>query len=315
MGGRQAATRDRSAKGPTDISANGWWDIAKRTWSEAGEENLGLIASGIAFNAFLALIPLLTAVVLSYGLVASPGQVAGHIAALAEALPEEATAIIEKQLQNMVQSAGTATGFGLLLSLGIAVFIALRGASGVIIALNIVYGVGESRSFVRQTGVALAITIGFVLLFFLASVAISVVNMLPDLGGASRSVLQVGFWIGVAAAVWLVIALIYACAPNREEPEWRWLAPGALVATAVWVAATFAFSFYVRNFGNYNAIYGALGAVIVFLTWLYLSAYILLLGAELNQVLSRRAGRDERIGKAKGGAAPSQKSDEGQEPN
>ena len=305
MSETKKAARDRHARGPTDISASGWWSVFKRTWSEAGEDNLSLIASGIAFNAFLALIPLLTAVVLSYGLFASASQVAEHIAALADALPEEAAAIIGDQLENMVQSSGTATGFGLLLSLGIALFGALRGATGIIMALNIVYGVGESRSFVRQTGTALAIIIGLVLLFFFASTAISVVNMLstllPGIGGALQSLLQIGFWVAAAAVTCLVVALIYAYAPNREEAEWRWLTPGSLIATVVWVVATLGFSFYVRNFGSYNATYGALGAVIIFLTWLYLSAYILMLGAELNQVLTRRAGHHENIGEAKSG--------------
>ncbi len=297
MGKNEATAREEQVDGSEDINASEWWKVAKLTWSEAGEDNLSLIASGIAFNGFFALIPLLTAVVLSYGLFASPAQIAGHIAALAAALPQEAAAIIGDQLQNMVQSDRTATGFGLLFSLGILLFSALRGAAGIIIALNIVYGVSESRSFVRQTGVALTITIGLVVLFSLSSVAISVVNMLsnllPDLGGASQSALQIGFWIAATAAGCMIIALIYAYAPNREESEWPWLTPGSFIATAVWFAATFGFSFYVRNFGSYNATYGALGAVIIFLTWLYLSAYILLLGAELNQVLSRRDSNRE----------------------
>lgn len=297
MGERKTTAREEQVEGSEDINASEWWKVAKRTWSEAGEDNLSLVASGIAFNGFFALIPLLTAVVLSYGLVASPAQVAGHIAALAGALPQEAAAIIGDQMQNMVQSDVTATGFGLLFSLGILMFSALRGATGIIIALNIVYGVSESRSFVRQTGVALAITIGLVLLFSLSSVAISVVNMLsnllPDLGSTLQGALQIGFWIGATVAGCIIIALIYAYAPNREEAEWSWLTPGSFLATVVWFVATFSFSFYVRNFGSYNATYGALGAVIIFLTWLYLSAYILLLGAELNQVLSRRDSNKE----------------------
>lgn len=320
MDEQQTAAQDRQAQGPTDISASGWWDIAKRTWTESGEDNLGLIASGIAFNAFLAVVPLLTAVVLGYGLVASPEQVAGHIATLADVMPEEAAGLVGNQLENMVQTAGTATGLGIVVTLGIALYGAIRGATGVITALNIVYAVEESRSFLRQTATALAITLGLVLLFFLASAGITVVNLLaslvPDLGGAVHNALRIGFWLASAAVVSLVIAIIYAHAPNRDEAEWRWLTPGSLVATIVWIIATFAFSFYVSNFGNYNATYGALGAVIVFLTWLYLSAYILLLGAELNQVLARRAGREEQVGEAKTGEpASGEDPDERQQPD
>jgi membrane protein len=289
---RNAAHRESDEELSAKSGASGWLDIAKRTWRESNEDNLGLIASGIAFNSFLALIPLLTAVVLTYGLVASSYQVAEHITALAQALPEEAAAIISGQLENMVSTAGRGAGLGLLLSMAVALFGALRGATGIIIALNIVYDVDESRSTARQIGVALAIIIGLVLLFMLASVAISALNMLsdllPDLGGALHSVLQIVFWVSAAAAACLVIALIYAHAPNREKVGWRRLLPGSLIATSIWVAATFSFSFYVSNFGNYNATYGAMGAVIIFLTWLYLSAYIVLLGAELNQVLECR---------------------------
>lgn len=297
MDEQQTAAHDRQAQGPTDISASGWWDVVKRTFSEAGEDNLGLIASGIAFNAFLAFVPLLTAVVLSYGLVAAPEQVAQHIAALSEMMPEEAASLVGSQLQNMVETAGSTTGFGLALSLAIALYGAMRGASGIVTALNIVFEVGESRSFLWQTAVALAITAGLVVVFIVASLGITVLglleDLLPDLGGAVHLALQIGFWLAAALGVSFVIALIYRYAPNRPEMEWRWLTPGSIVATVVWVAATFAFAFYVRNFGSYNATYGALGAVIIFLTWIYLSAYILLLGAELNQVLERRAGREE----------------------
>jgi membrane protein len=280
-------TRQRS-----DSRKLGWWAVAKRTWSEASEDNLGLIASGIAFNVFLALIPLLTGVVLTYGLVASADQVAEHIAALAEIAPEEVAAVLGEQLQGMVESAGRTTGIGLGLALGLALFGAMRGANGVVTAMNIVYNVPESRSFVRTTGVAIAIVIGLVVLFLLASAALSVLNMvenlLPDLGGVVHTLLQIGFWIAAAAVACFVIALIYAYAPDRPNEALQSYLPGALVATTVWIAATIGFSFYVGNFANYNATYGALGAVIIFLTWLYLSAYILLLGAELNQVLRKR---------------------------
>lgn len=297
----KTAEEDRQATGPTDVSGSGWWNILKRTWADAGEQNLGLIASGIAFNAFLAFVPLLTAVVLTYGLIAAPEQVARHIATLAETMPQQAADLIGSQLQNMVETADSSAGLGLLLALGVALYGAMRGANGVITGLNIVFEVDESRSFLRKTGMALGITFGLIVVFIIASVGISVLGFLEDLfpafGGLVHLVLQVAFWILAAAFVSLVIGLIYRHAPDRPESEWRWVTPGSALATVVWVAATFAFAFYVRNFGGYNATYGALGAVIIFLTWLYLSGYILLLGAKLNEVLERRVGRDKVRGR------------------
>jgi len=291
------AVEDRRATGVREISLSGWWAILKRTWSEAGGKNLALIASGIAFNAFLAFVPLLTAVVLSYGLVAAPEQVARHIAALASMMPQEVADLIGSQLENMVETAGSTVGFGLPLSLAIALYGAMRGSGGIITALNIVFDVNESRPFLRSTGTALAITLGLVLIFIVASLGISVLgfleDLLPALGGVGPVVLQIAFWLAAAALVSLVIGLVYRYAPNRPESEWRWLTPGSALATVDWVAATFTFAFYVGNFGSYNAIYGSLGAVIIFLTWLYLSAYILLFGAELNRVMEQRVGRAE----------------------
>lgn len=293
------AVEDRRATGLTEVPRSAWWAILKRTWSEAGGKNLGLIASGIAFHAFLAFVPLLTAAVLSYGLVAAPEQVAHHIAALANLMPQGLTGLIGNQLQNIVDTAGPTAGFGLLLSLAIALYGAMRGSGGIITALNLVFDVKESRSFLRWIGIALAITFGLILVFIVASLGISVLGFLEDLlpvGGVARVVLLIAFWLAAAALVSLVIALTYRFAPNRTEDGWRWFTPGSALATVVWVAATFAFAFFVRNFGSYNAIYGSLGAVIIFLTWLYLSAYILLFGAELNQVLEQRVDREKAPG-------------------
>lgn len=284
-------TVDAGASTPAEVSPAGWWDIAKRAWHDAGRDNLSLVASGIAFNAFLAFVPLLTAVVLSYGLIAAPEEVARHMTALTRMMPREAASLIGGQLKTIVESAGSAAGLGLLLSLVIALYGAMRGSSGLITGLNIVFNVTETRSFVRLTLAALAITAGLVVVFGVASLAIATLgfieHLLPALGGAVHTGLQIGFWLVAALAVSLVVAAIYRYAPNRPDTPWRWLTPGSALATIVWIAATFAFSFYVSNFGSYNATYGALGAVIVFLTWLYLSAYIVLLGAELNQALEQ----------------------------
>lgn len=296
MDQRQTNTRHR-VEGPTDVGLAGWGAAAKQTWEEAARDNLGLLAAGIAFNLFLAMVPLLTAVVLAYGLVASPAQVADHIAALARNLPPDATNLIAGQLESMVENAGTAAGFGLLASLAIAVYGALRGATGVITGLNVAYNVAEARPFARRMLVALAITGGAIAVLILASLGVSVLSLLetflPARGALVPLLLQVAFWLFAAAAIGLILAAIYAWAPNRDNYAWRWVTPGSAFATLVWILATGAFSLYVSNFGNYNATYGALGAVVVFLTWLYLSAYILLLGAELNQVLARRAREGE----------------------
>jgi membrane protein len=169
----------------------------------------------------------------------------------------------------------------------------MRGAGAIVTALNIVFEVEETRSFIWHTVVAIAVAVGLVGLFILASVAISAFTLLqsvlPELLGASRIALQIGFWLVAALGVRLAISAIYRFAPSRPPCPESWLKPGSAFATVGWIAATIGFAFYVRNFGSYNATYGALGAVIIFLTWLYISAYIILLGAELNRILERSA--------------------------
>ena len=292
-------------KRPLDLSGKGVWQIGKATWKEAGGDNLGLIASGVAFYIFLAFVPLLMSVVLTYGLIASPAQVAKDIAALSSSMPEEASSIISGQLQNIVSTASTAAGFGLLVSLLVSLYGATKAAGGMVTALNVAFDVEETRSFVRVTLLTLGITVGIILAFVVASLGLSVINslerLIPDAGGIMHFLLQAAYWLGTAVAISLIIAALYRYAPNVPDRPWKWVTPGSIVATIVWVAATFAFSFYVKNFGSYNATYGSLAAVIIFLTWLYLSAYIVLLGAELNSVIERAQGThpQEREGNSK----------------
>lgn len=284
-----------TADGPEDIPPRSWKRILIATWKDAGEDNLTLIASGVAFYAFLAFVPLLSAFVLSYGLVAEPASVVRHMNMLTGVMPKDAAQIIGEQLMNMTQASGTKTGFALMVAIAIAVYGASKGAGAVVTALNIVFEVGESRSFVRRTAMALAMTLGALLVLFLALLAVSAMNfletLLPELGGVPQFLLKLAFFLVSAATVVLLLAVIYRYGPNRPDAEWKWITPGSALATLVWLAATFGFGVYVSSFGNYNATYGSLGAVIVFLTWLYLTAYIVLFGAELNSVLELKAKR------------------------
>ena len=289
---KAAAKPGADADKPTDIPAPGWKQIATRAYKESGEDNVSLIAAGVAFYAFLAFVPLLAAMVLTYGLVAEPSSVVSHMQALTKAMPAEAAGIIGDQLRSVVESAGTKKGLGLLIAIAVSLYGAMKGAGAIVTATNIVWDVEETRSFVRRTLLSLILTVGAVLGLLLAIAGIGVLGFVDHLLPASapfvHTLLRIGFWILAAAAVSFGVAVIFRYAPNRPEPRWRWISPGSVIATLVWLLATAAFGFYVANFGSYNATYGSLGAVIVFLTWLYLSAYILLMGAELNAEVERQ---------------------------
>jgi len=298
---------------PADIPPRGWKEIALATWKDAGEDNLSLVSAGVAFYAFLAFVPLLTALVLSYGLVAEPASVVSHMQTLTSVIPQNAATIIGDQLQSMTESSGAKTGFALLLAIGIALYGASKGAASIMTALTIVFEVGETRGLVKRTLMSLAMTAGAVIVLFLAILAISALHFLealvPDLGGVLQFLLKAAFFLAAATAVVLLLAVIYRYGPNRPEAEWKWITPGSGVATLAWLAATLGFGAYVANFSDYNATYGSLGAVIVFLTWLYLTAYIVLIGAELNAIVEIKVGkaqvRDEEAAPAASAEPPS----------
>lgn len=281
---------------PAQIPATGWKQIAKRTWQEGNDDNVDLIAAGVAFYGFSAFVPLLAALVLTYGLVANPANVVEHVRSLTNVMPQDAARLIGEQLQAMVTSAGTSKGFGLLLALGIALWGAMKGATSMMTALNIAFDAQETRSYVKRTLGALALTAGAILALIVAIFAISAMtamdSWLPFSSPAVHLLLRILFWMGAAAIVSVLIATLYRYGPSRPNPRWVWLTPGSILATLLWIAASLGFGIYVSNFGNYNATYGSLGAIIVFLTWLYLSAYIILMSAELNAETERQTDKD-----------------------
>jgi len=296
---------------PADIPPRAWKDIIVATWKEAGDDNISLVAAGVAFYSFLAFVPMLTAFVLTYGLVAEPASVVAHMQGLTSVMPQNAAEMIGDQLKSMTETGGGQKGLGLLAAIGIAFYGATKGAAAIMTALNIAYDVGETRSFVKRTLMSFAMTGGALLVLFLAILAVAgshaLEGLLPALSGVTHFIVKLLLWTLAAAAVVLLLAVIYRYGPNRPEAPWRWITPGSAVAAIVWIAATAGFGLYVANFGNYNATYGSLGAVIVFLTWLYLTAYIVLMGAELNSEIEQSADDAPRQ-RLEGVAAPARPS-------
>jgi membrane protein len=248
----------------------------------------------------LALVPTLGAIVLSYGLIATPATVSANIQALTSIIPTDAARLIGEQLENVVNTSGGKKGLGLILALSIAIYGVTKGSSALITSLNIAYDEDETRSFVRLNLLSLALAAGGVAVAILAMIAIAAMagfeSLFPNapwyvtLTGKLLSYAVMG---GVGAAM---AATVYRFGPNRRGARWAWLTPGSLFTSILWLTITLGFGLYVANFGNYDATYGSLGAVMVLLTWLYLSAYVLLLGAELNCELERQTVRDTTVG-------------------
>jgi membrane protein len=273
-----------------------WRDVLVRTWKEAGDDNVGLLAAGVAFYAFLAFVPLLAATVLVYGLAAEPQTVADHIRKLFGVLPRDAAALIGDQLKSMTESPDAAKGWSLVVAIALAVYGASKGSGAIVTALNIAYEVKESRGFIKSTILSLAMTVGALVVLVIAAAGISVMAWVeaffPGFPAWAHDVFRILFWAVAVVAVGFGLAAVYRYAPNRPDAPWVWISPGSASATLLWLAASLGFGFYVSQFGNYNATYGSLGGVVVFLTWLYLSAYIVLMGGEMNSELERQQARE-----------------------
>jgi membrane protein len=296
-------TADQTANTPLSMSRGAWWQVLKRSWTEAGEDNIGLIAAGIAFYGFTTIVPLLAAIVLIYGLVADTSTVVSNIRALFGVLPDDAARLIGDQLATVVGTSEGKKGFGLLIALGIALYGGTKGASSVITGLNIAYEQRETRGFVALNLLAFGVTAGAVVLALTAALSTAAFALLDSLIPNAPDAVLTGIRL-LSYAVLAVIAMtaaacLYRFGPNREKAKWAWLTPGSVAATLVWLAATLGFGFYVSRFGNYGATYGSLSAVIVLLTWLWLSAYVFLLGAELNAELEHQTAQDTTTGPAR----------------
>ena len=288
-----------TAPSPWQMPRATWLAVARRSWAEASDDNIGLVAAGVAFYAFLAIVPLLGAIVLSYGLLAEPATVIANVQTLAAAMPADAARLVGEQLMNVVQTSEGKKGFGLLLALALALFGARNGAGAVVTALNIAYEEKEKRGFVRLTLVNLAITLAAVVAAITAGLAVTALaaleSVLPDAPGVAVAGKIVSYLLLMLVAA-AAAATLYRYGPSRARARWTWITPGSLLTAAGWVVLTLGFGIYVANFGNYNATYGSLGAVVVLLTWLYLSSYLLLFGAELNSEFEHQTAHDTTTG-------------------
>ncbi len=289
----------RDAAGPTEIPSRGWRDVLLRSWREVSDANLFLVAGGVTYAILLALFPGLAALISLYGLMFDPAQVEKQIEVLSGVMPEQTQKLLSDELHSLVDASHTTLGISAVIALLIAVWSASRGMSGLISALDIAYEERETRSFVRFNMIALALTgcliVGGIIVVTLVAVLPAAVQLL-GLGSGTKWLLLIVQWPLLIVIVMLGLAVLYRYAPDREEPKWRWVSPGAIVATLLWIIASIAFTVYVANFNSYTKTYGSLGGVIILLTWLYLSALAVLLGAVINAQAEKQTTRDSTTG-------------------
>jgi membrane protein len=292
----------RDATRPLLIPLKGWWQVAQRVWIESGRDNLSVVAAGCAFYALFAVFPALSALIAIYGLTADPASAEQQFDMLASVLPQQAYDIVVEQIRRLAGASSQSLGWGLAFSLGLALWSVGNLVQALFAALNLAYEEPERRSLLRYYlsafGFALLGIVGGVLML----VAIVYVPLLFAYAGFSSAfalLVKLLRWPALALVVLISLSLLYRYGPCRRSAKWRWVFVGATLATVVWLIASAGFSYYVSHFANYDRIYGSLGAVIVLLFWLYISFYIILIGAELNAQLELQTARDTTRGHPK----------------
>ena len=287
------------AETPVQIPPRGWWQVTKRAFKESSADNVPMLAGGVAFFAFLAVFPALIAALTLYGLVAEPAQVAQQMRSLTGVLPSGARELIGGELSAVAGGSGGALTVGLIVSLLVALWSVSSATGNLISAVNLAYDEQESRGFVKLRAIALGLTLAGIVFVLVALVLVAVVPVALDalgLGVVGRVVAQVLRWVLLIGVVIVGLAVVYRVAPNRDAARFQWVTLGAVVATVLWILGSVAFSVYVSSFGSYNKTYGALAGVVVLMLWLYLTCYIVLLGAEINAEAERQTARDTTKG-------------------
>jgi membrane protein len=290
------------ADSPTQIPARGWRQVLGRAICQSQQDNIPLLAAGVAFFGFLALFPALIALVTLVGLVADPGQITQQVQSFTAGLPQDSQQLISDQLAAITHSNSRALTVGLVISLLVALWSASSGTSNLMTAVNIAYEEKETRSFLKLRAVALLLTLGTVvfLVFTLALIAVVPVALhAVPLGPLGTVLAQVVRWTLLVALIVVGLAVLYRVAPDRNPAKFRWVSVGSALAALLWLLGSVGFSLYVNFFGNYSKTYGALAGVIVLLLWLFLTCYIVLLGAEINAEAELQTACDTTRGEPK----------------
>jgi membrane protein len=292
-----AEARARAAAGPrsgrASVAGHGWWATARRTWAESAEDRIPSVAAGSTFYGLLALFPALGVFVSLYGLFGDIGEAQAQIAALQGLLPEGGVRVLAEQMTRLAATPHDKLGFTFLLSLVLSVWSSNAGAKGLIAGLNIAYEAPETRNFLTLNLVSLVFTAGGILISVVGLAAVAAApEILARVGLGHLSGGSVWRWPAMLVVMTGALSVLYRFAPSHAHPRWRWVTPGGVLAAVLWAAMSAAFSFYVGHWGHYDRTYGSLGALAGFMTWIWLSLIVVLLGAELNCELDHERPKD-----------------------
>jgi membrane protein len=294
--------RGRRARSPFSIPWAGWKDILWRTYERSNNDRLLATAAGVVFFGLLAVFPAVTALVSSYGLFTNPSTIGANLQTLALMLPEGSFQVVQDQIARVLAKGSTALGWTFLFGLALAIWSANAGVKAVIDALNVVYGEREKRSFFGLNLLSLAFTVGGIAaLLLMVSAVVAFPLALDHLGlpPDSRLIVSLARWPLLFLVLLTALGILYRFGPSRRAAQWEWLPIGTLAAALLWIAGSSALSWYLSNFGNYSATYGSLGAAIGLMMWMWMSAIVVLFGAELNSEIEHQTAVDTTVGNPK----------------
>ena len=292
----------RHAQHPGEIPMKGMKDVLYRVYLSLTQDRVMLVAAGVTFYLLLAVFPAMTALVSVYGFVADPATIAQRIAFLAQVMPADGLNIFLDQLKALATEERSALSFGLFFGLAVALWSANNGIKALFEAMNIAYGEDEKRGFIRLNLVSLTFTLGAIVAAIVILIALGVIPAMIamlNLGGAAEIGLRLLRWPLLLLLATVGITLLYRYGPSRQPAKVRWLTWGAAFSAVLWLLGSFGVTFYLSHVANYNATYGALGALIGFLFWTWISVIIVIMGAELNAELEHQTAMDSTTGKPK----------------
>lgn len=290
----------RDANSPLEIPLAGWRDVIVRTIAEIEHDNVVVVSAGVAFFALFASVPAVTALVMIYGLVSTPEQAAEQLAHALPALPPDVLSVIDRSLESVVAHSKGALSLGAIVSLAVSFWTASRGTRALLRAINIAYDEeGTKRGLIRDNALAYLFTVGAVvstvLTFALVVVVPAAIAAMGLAEGPGKVVAFVRWPLLIVLASGS-FAVLYRHGAIRRPPKWRWVWVGAVSATALWILSSMVLSSYITAMSTLRETYGPLGAVIVLLVWLYVSSFVVIMGAELNGELEHQTGQDTTVG-------------------
>lgn len=292
----------RQAANPSEIPVAGWKDILFRVYANIGDHRILALAAGMTYYSILAIFPALAALVAVYGLFSDAGSIAKHLDQVSGFLPGGAIEIAREQLTRVASKGNHTLGVTFLIGLVVSLWSANAAMKSLFDTLNIVYDEKEKRGFFYLNALSLGFTIAGIGLIIAALGAVVVLPVALNylwLTNFTDLLIRIARWPAMFIVVAFALACVYRFGASRDAPRWRWISWGSVAATILWLTASALFSWYAANFGNFNETYGSLGGAIGFMTWLWISAIVVLLGAELDAEMEHQTTKDTTTGSPK----------------